>query len=336
MTYFTFPDGGLRYDCQSCGQRCCRGRGFSLGGDELVPLLGKVPRLASYLRLRPGGSAYAVDLTDGCWFLAGDGNCQIEVDHGRAAKPSTCKLFPFNRVFRVRDTRVVDFNSTLCPVQVADGSGVRHQDILADIAALGASPIIDVPAPEPPGLPDDWQRQEEASARDLLAVDDERWRSWSQLYGVPTAARIAEVVPRVRLLLPSLRFGLLFRRGAAPWPVTTARLGARAQALTLLAASSPLPGPPSLRGLTELWNEASFALDVLERWDEPVTLTGTNFQSDVPALLQPALGALLAGAFRGGKTLGALLTGAATSLPNEARPMIVALAASLRSTLLPD
>ncbi len=86
--------------------------------------------------------------------------------------------------------------------------------------------------------------------------------------------------------------------------------------------------------MTELWNEAAFALDVLERWDEPVKMAGMNFQSDVPAMMQPALGALLGGAFRGGQTLGALLLHSAQSLPHEARPMIVALAASLRSTLL--
>ncbi len=217
-TYFTFPDGALRYDCQTCGQRCCRGRGFSLGGDELIPLLGKVPRLATYLRLRPGGSAYAVDVTDGCWFLKSDGHCQIEVEHGRAAKPSTCKLFPFNRVFRVRDVRVIDVNTTLCPVQVADGSGVRHQEILDDIAAVGPSPVVDVPLPEPPELPDVWVKTEQAATE--LDVAGTCWDAWCALYGAPSESRLAEVVPRVRLLLPSLRFGFLFRRDAAPglWP----------------------------------------------------------------------------------------------------------------------
>jgi len=331
-TYFTFPDGALRYDCQSCGQRCCRGRGFAVGGEELVQLLGRVPRLASYLRLGAGGSAYAVDLTDGCWFLASDGNCQIEVDHGRPAKPSTCRLFPFNRVFTVRGTRVIDVNTTLCPVQVADGSGVRHQEILDDLGAIGPSPLVDVPAPEPPELPDDWLAHERAATVD---AGGPRWDAWCSLYGTPSDARLAEVLLPVRLLMPSLRFGWMFRRGAMPWSLQHQRLPARASALALLAACSPLPGPPSLRALTELWYEAAFALDVLERWDEPMQLRGTAFESDVPSLLQPALGALLAGAFRGGKTLGQLLLGAATSLPPAERPLIIALAAAQRATLLP-
>ncbi len=332
MTYFTFPDGALRYDCQTCGQRCCRGRGFAVGGEELVQLLGRVPKLSSYLRLGPGGSAYAVDLTDGCWFLASDGNCQIEVDHGRPAKPSTCKLFPFNRVFTVRGTRVIDVNTTLCPVEVAGGSGVRHQEILDDLAAIGPSPLVDVPAHEPPDLPDDWQTHERAAT---VEVGGPRWEAWSSLYGAPSDARMAEVLPRVRLLMPSLRFGWIFRRGAMPWPLLQQRLPARASALVLLAAASPLPGPPSLRALTELWYEAAFALDVLERWDEPVQLRSTAFESDVPALLQPALGAILGGAFRGGKTLGQLLLDGAAALPAHARPLIIALAAAQRATLLP-
>src|SRR4030095_7526907 len=86
-TYFTFPDGALRYDCASCRQRCCRGKGFAFTGDELVPLLRRAPSLAAHLELRAGGAFGAVDLTERCWFLQDDGWCRLEVEHGRAAKP---------------------------------------------------------------------------------------------------------------------------------------------------------------------------------------------------------------------------------------------------------
>ena len=132
-TWFTIPDGGLKYDCPSCGQKCCRGRGFALGGGELVQLLRKAPVLAPHLYLRAGGSIGAVDVTDGCWFLDAGGNCDLEVRHGRATKPSTCRLFPFNRVFKVGDVRVVDMNSVLCPLQPAGGDGVRWAELSREI-----------------------------------------------------------------------------------------------------------------------------------------------------------------------------------------------------------
>src|SRR5690348_9959707 len=109
--------------------------------------------MAPHLYLRMGGTFGAVDLTDGCWFLAGDGMCSIETRHGRAAKPSTCRLFPFNRVYRVGEVRVVDINSVLCPLQAAEGDGVRHADLIADIEELSGSPLLDVPATTPMDLP---------------------------------------------------------------------------------------------------------------------------------------------------------------------------------------
>src|SRR5438876_9146098 len=108
--YFTFPDATLTYDCAACGQRCCRGAGFAVGEPELVPLLARAPELAGHLWVRPGGTLGATTDSEGCWFLAGDGLCRIERDFGRTLKPSTCRLFPFNRVFRAGGVRVVDVN----------------------------------------------------------------------------------------------------------------------------------------------------------------------------------------------------------------------------------
>ena len=343
-TYFTFPDGGLTYDCPTCGQLCCRGKGFALGGGELVPLLKKAPALAPHLYLRAGGSLGAIDLTDGCWFLAGDGNCALESQHGRAAKPSTCRLFPFNRVFRVGDVRVVDMNSVLCPLQATDGGGVRWEDLsreIAELLALGASPLIDVEATAPLELPADWLAREERAAdepepAELAALA----QSWARVYGVALedlSSLEAQAAPPVRLLTPSLRFNTLFRKEGGLYPQLFAELPRRLRALRFLAALSVRAAgrAPSLRALTELWQLQSSMIDVLASWDEPVHVLKPQFGADVPEALQAPLGILLGGAFRGGKTLGELVESVAAALDGPARPLAVALAASQMATLFP-
>jgi Fe-S-cluster containining protein len=343
-TYFTFPDGGLKYDCPTCGQLCCRGKGFALGSGELIPLLGKAPSLAPHLYLRAGGSLGAIDLTDGCWFLAGDGNCSLESQHGRAAKPSTCRLFPFNRVFRVGDVRVVDMNSVLCPLQPADGDGARWEDLsreIDELVGLGASPLIDVPATSPLELPADWLAREERAPDEpeppeLAALA----QSWARVYGIAPedlAALESQASAPLGLLTPSLRFNTLFRKEGGLYPQLFAQLPRRLGALRFLAAMSVRAAgrAPSLRALTELWQLQSLTLDVLANWDEPVRLTKPQFGADVPETLQAPLGILLGGAFRGGKTLGELVELVAGSLDAPSRPLAVALAASQLTTLLP-
>jgi hypothetical protein len=324
LTYFTFADGALRYDCMKCGQACCRGRGFAVAADELVPLLGRVPRLASVLRTRPGGSAWVADLTDGCWFLQGDGNCSIEVEHGRLAKPSTCRLFPFNRVYTAGGVRVVDFNASLCPLEDASGTGVRHADLIAEIDALAGSPLVDVPLPSPSELPADWVERERAAT---IPTPPE---AACGLYGARPDAAINALIA---LAAPSLRFGWLFRKNAGAYPVESTRLPERLAGLALIAAAAPHARALSLRGLVELWHESAGALDVLARWREPVTLRSPQFSADLPAALQPALGAFLAAAFRGPKPLGELVVAAAAALPETLRPLAVPVVASQLGSL---
>ena len=99
--FFTFLDGAFRYDCPSCGQACCRGKGIAIDATrELVPLSRRVPALVPLLMPLSGGYVRLPDATDGCWFLRSDGMCSYEQAHGREAKFLTCRLFPFNRVFR--------------------------------------------------------------------------------------------------------------------------------------------------------------------------------------------------------------------------------------------
>ncbi len=161
-TYFTFLDGALRYDCATCGQACCRGKGMALDPRELVPLLVREPRLAPVLTAAPSGLAGWADVTDGCWFLEDDGWCAVERRHGRDAKPTTCRLFPFNRVFRVGPTRVVDFNSVICPLDDAGGTGITWRELEEDLARVPDGPLTASQAPAPASGDARWENLERA------------------------------------------------------------------------------------------------------------------------------------------------------------------------------
>jgi Fe-S-cluster containining protein len=358
-TYFTFPDASLAYDCGTCRQRCCRGKGFSFSAEELVPLLRRAPHLAPHLQLRGGGSFGGVDLTERCWFLKDDGLCDLEVREGRDAKPSTCRLFPFNRVYKLGEVRIVDVNSMLCPVDPAPGRGQTWAGLQADLEALAGSSLLDVPAWQPLDLAPDWLARERAIAAvagehfaknmndpDKLASeagDRETGplrAAWARAYGIAEgelSALEALAAPRVALLYPSLRWNALFRKHAPSYPKAVAELPRRLRALTFIAglAARSLGGPPSLRGITELYRAQADAIDVLCAFTAPVKLTDPRFEADIPPQLQGALGVLLGGAMRGGKTLGQLVEAAASTLPVEQRPLAVALAARQLDRLVP-
>lgn len=256
--FFTFLDGAFRYDCAACGQACCRGKGIAIdAGQELVQLMKRVPQLAPMVLPMAGGYVRLPDATDGCWFLRGDGMCGYEQTHGRAAKFSTCRLFPFNRVFRAGAVRVVDFNSVVCPLQDAygTGTGVTHSELQAELQAAGDSPLVSSAAELPEGARElRWHALEqgilEASAAHLEAPDyvafaefqsarsqrhlgEVRLASeegglfelvdlWARLYGVSTRsaewhALAAPTARALTLLTPSLRFNALFKRGAGTY-----------------------------------------------------------------------------------------------------------------------
>ena len=348
--YFTFADQSLGYDCAACGQRCCRGKTFAFASEELVPLLGKRPRLGRHLRLGAGGTLVAQNVTDRCWFLQSDGLCNVEVEHDRDSKPSTCRLFPFNRVYRVAvgDVRVIDFNSTLCPIEAHDGRGIAHAEIVKDLDQIGASPLVDSPKAPPEGLAADWWVVEEAAQRSYAAQATDadgaaralgleraaamaaEWGAVFELAPDRAAALVGPVASRVALLAGSLRFAQLFEHRPRPYATELRELPARLRALVLLGtlAADLLDEPPTLRALTELWHGQRTTLDVLAAWDRSVKITTPQFAADLPALLQPQLGQLLALGFRGGKTLGQIVSLVAETLPTGQRSLAVALAAS--------
>ncbi len=269
-------------------------------------------------------------------------------------------------MFRVGDVRVVDVNSVLCPVEpAAGGAGVRWSELAAEIDALAAagSPLVDAPAPLPPELPPDWLAREQAAQsgasihgagdgdHDSDSDDAARARTaeWARLYAIAgdeLARREAAVARRVALLAASLRYNAIFRKDAPPYPETARLLPARLRALVFLgalasrtlgtfASSSATDASVSLRGLTELWQQQAGAIDVLARWDDPVPGGGApTFDADVPPLLHGALGRVLAGAFRGSRTVGALVGDAAAALPPEQRALAIALVAARLPTLL--
>ena len=118
--YFTWPDGALSYDCVGCAE-CCKGLGIGLdaAGGQVARLVEAYPELTAFLRKR-GSTWTAFNPRGRCWFLDPEGLCRIEREHGRAVKPASCRLFPFNRVFRLGGTLIVDYNSVICPLRASD------------------------------------------------------------------------------------------------------------------------------------------------------------------------------------------------------------------------
>ncbi|WP_428264432.1 YkgJ family cysteine cluster protein [Haliangium sp.] len=162
--YFTWPDGRFAYDCHGCGA-CCRGLGIGLDAraGQAERLLTLYPGLTPFLRAR-GATWTAFNPRGRCWFLDDDGLCRVEREHGRDTKPASCRLFPFNRVFRLGSWTIVDFNSVICPLRAlpapaADspdpaggdpGSGddqisdirASHADVLAEIATVHDPAVV--------------------------------------------------------------------------------------------------------------------------------------------------------------------------------------------------
>src|SRR5438477_5829436 len=131
--FFTFLDRSLAYDCVKCGQQCCRGYGLELDRTEIVRFARIEPRLAVLLPPHAHLTHGMIESTDGCWMLQKDGWCHIETQLGRAAKPVTCRLFPFNKITTIGTTRFVDFASLGCPLQ--DASAARTGQSWEGLAA---------------------------------------------------------------------------------------------------------------------------------------------------------------------------------------------------------
>ena len=142
-TYFTFPDGALKYDCASCGGACCRGKGIGFDrSGEYETILTKHPSLAYFTMVR-GEVPHAFNPQSACWFLDDTEQCTLHSTHGWDNKPAVCRLFPFNRVFNYHGIRVVDYNSVICPLEPApDGDGIRYSEIEDELSQIEDTTLV--------------------------------------------------------------------------------------------------------------------------------------------------------------------------------------------------
>jgi Fe-S-cluster containining protein len=309
--YFTWPDRRFSYECRGCGA-CCKGHGIGIdvAGGQLVQLLARRPGLTAFLRRR-GDAITAFNPRDRCWFLADDGLCRIEVEDGRAAKPASCRLFPFNRVFRIGSYTVVDYNSVICPLHVAD-SGITHREVLDEIAsvqdanivgtqlparnadeegrafvdgeraiatAVFAAAALDLPTspssddPATAMLAAAWSAQADEPALDR---ECEHARSaFATIVGstwrVPSIATLGNAC----WLTPSMRFNELFGpRQYAPRSAMSPVLARMWLAwLGFAAEGEALAGRPlDLQELTTLWSEQAPLMHAVARWSEMPSL----------------------------------------------------------------
>jgi Fe-S-cluster containining protein len=315
--YFTWPDRRFRYECRGCGA-CCKGHGIGLdvAAGQLVQLTQRRPELTAFLRRR-GDAITAFNPRDRCWFLEDSGLCRVEVEDGRAAKPASCRLFPFNRVFRIGGYTVVDFNSVICPLTIGD-DGITHAEVHAEIESISDPTIVGTKLPAqhaelegkafvdseraisnalfaaPGDLAAAWSAQADAAALD--AERTAASAAFEAIVGMPWTSPGAATLINAIWLTPSMRFNELYGpRQYAPRTAMSAVLARMWLAwLGFAALGEQLARRPlSLQELTTLWSEQAPLLHVVARWSEapslkpgPIELPGVDPGNVVRGLAQ--------------------------------------------------
>jgi Fe-S-cluster containining protein len=294
--FFTWPDRRFKYECRGCGA-CCKGHGIGIDvqGGQLVQLLARRPALTAFLRRR-GDAITAFNPRDRCWFLEDDGLCRIEAEDGRAAKPASCRLFPFNRVFQLGSYTVVDYNSVICPLHVVDDGGITHAEVIAEIESVQDATIVGTKLPARDAEAEGrafveteraiataifanidaraaWDAQADANAfdRELEHARDAFANILGATFVLPSAATIAAAC----WLTPSMRFNELFGpRQYAPRSAMSPVLARMWLAwLGFATLGEELARRSlSLQELTTLWSEQAPLLHAVARWSETPSL----------------------------------------------------------------
>jgi Fe-S-cluster containining protein len=141
--YFAFASGRLTYQCDGCGE-CCRGHNYLLDRSDVLHQIAIRPHLRFFLDdLADRRETEMRNFKPGCFFLDADGLCSIQKSDGYAAKPETCRLFPFNNFRAVGKFLVVAPHTSLCPLQVVRGDArseqSSHQALLDEMAVRGVA-----------------------------------------------------------------------------------------------------------------------------------------------------------------------------------------------------
>lgn len=341
---FTFPDRVFSYECRGCAA-CCKGHGIGLDatGGEVAQLTAAYPAVIAFLRRR-GDATTAFNPRDRCWFLDDDQLCRVEREHGRARKPASCRLFPFNRIYRLAGWAVVDYNSVLCPLAVGGAAPVAHADVLAEIATIDDPAVVGtrLSSSEEEGRELVERERRVAAGCFAAAAAADLAGGWS----AQSAAPQVTVEPMFRALLdrpwqtpdpvtlahclwltPSLRFNELYgpRRYAPRDRLVAALPGMWLAWIGFAALGAELAARPlGMQELTTLWSEQAPLMYLAARWDEVPRLRGGALEVAPEARR-------LATALREnrGATLGALAESALAEVAPAARAPLVKLAEPL-------
>jgi Fe-S-cluster containining protein len=118
--YFAFPSGRWTFDCAHCGAQCCRGHGYSLSlAKDTAHHWTGAETLRVFASRGDKANLMMVNFKPGCFKLTEDGLCQLHLEHGFAAKPETCRLFPFNGLKLVGSYLIVEPHPHLCPLALS-------------------------------------------------------------------------------------------------------------------------------------------------------------------------------------------------------------------------